>query len=200
MWSIHPSIWPPVLSSSRTEWLTATVLNETRQRRASSNRSSRFCASPVQSVLTSHPTRPGLAEVPLPRRAVTPTQLRRQRRSSPQRRGAGARRQYSKAKLAARAGRVWDPLDVMMCGGESQADSAGVLLGPAVRASSTRAGGSQLVGSQLMEPHEREVLRSDPACKLMAEGVELCLRNLSHGRCPHSHTDPPACKLIKCLG
>ena len=109
-------------------------------------------------------------------------------------RGRSARRQFSKAKLAARAGRVWDPLDVMMCGGESQADSAGLLLGPAVRASTTRAGGSQLVGSQLMEPHEREVLRSDPACKLMAEGVELCLRNLSHDRCPHSHTDPAACK------
>jgi hypothetical protein len=109
-------------------------------------------------------------------------------------RGRSARRQFSKAKLAARAGRVWDQLDVMMCGGESRADSAGVLLGPAVQAVSTRAGGSQLVGSQLIEPHEREALRADPACKVMAEGVELCLRNLTHDRFPHSHTDPAACK------
>ena len=54
-------------------------------------------------------------------------------------------------------------------------EAAGLLIGPAVRAS----GSTALIGTRLMELGEREQLR-DPSCQIFAEGKEVCLQNCTH--------------------
>ena len=96
------------------------------------------------------------------------------------------KQQLANIKLT-KAGK-WTVFDQQTC---LTTGSVGMLIGPTVRLHCLKAG-AKLVGMRLMTKDEISEFRANAECRLEAEGVELCIRNISNDKCPFKD-DPSKC-------
>ena len=98
---------------------------------------------------------------------------------------AAARAGATRRRQAFRAGqRAWDAADICLVAGGSQSDLAGLMIGPMIRGTSSRAsGGVILAGKRLLTDEERADL-GKPENTLTWQSRELCMRSSCHDGCP----------------
>ena len=99
---------------------------------------------------------------------------------------AAARAGATRRRQAFRAGqRAWDEADIcLVAGAGSQSDLAGLMIGPMIRGTSSRApGGVILAGKRLLTDEERADL-GKPENTLTWQNRELCMRSSCHDGCP----------------
>ena len=96
--------------------------------------------------------------------------------------------QRRRRDTALSAAETWLEHDLVLLRDKECWETAGLLIGPVVRAS----GNTGLIGTRLMELGEREKLR-DPACQICADGKEVCLKNCTHDGC-HTGASGEGCR------